>query len=296
MALVEGRYFKGAMTDKRHEADGLAMYTRRFLSSGVWELGDNLRVSAAGGMAVVVGYGYALVAGYPFGVLDNGTGPLVLPAEDAHETLPRIDRVVVRPDAQARRVYPYIKAGTPSASPSAPALDVGEISLAALPVAAGTTEITSITDERADDTACGLVHISSAIVAQIKLAMWPVGSVYANALDPTSPAALFGGIWSRIKDRFPLAAGDTYPAGSTGGHPDTQQHTHVQNAHYHNQARINFFAVATDNPLVAGYTTAQFPWNDTPTSSTVATNQTYGTGDSGNMPPYLGMYMWIRTA
>lgn len=35
--------------------------------------------------------------------------------------------------------------------------------------------------------------------------------------DPTSPAELFGGMWERIKDRFVLAAGDSYKAGATGG-------------------------------------------------------------------------------
>lgn len=35
--------------------------------------------------------------------------------------------------------------------------------------------------------------------------------------DPTSPAELFGGTWEQIKDRFIMAAGDTYAAGSVGG-------------------------------------------------------------------------------
>lgn len=35
--------------------------------------------------------------------------------------------------------------------------------------------------------------------------------------DPTSPAELFGGTWERIKDRFVLAAGDSYETGTTGG-------------------------------------------------------------------------------
>lgn len=44
----------------------------------------------------------------------------------------------------------------------------------------------------------------------------PVGSLYwsSNATDPTS---LFGGSWERIKDKFILAAGDSYSQGSTGG-------------------------------------------------------------------------------
>ena len=44
----------------------------------------------------------------------------------------------------------------------------------------------------------------------------PVGSIYISE-NSTSPATLFGGTWERVKDRFLLAAGDTYSAGSTGG-------------------------------------------------------------------------------
>ena len=40
---------------------------------------------------------------------------------------------------------------------------------------------------------------------------YPVGSIYLS-LNSTSPASLFGGTWKQIKDRFLLAAGDTYAA------------------------------------------------------------------------------------
>ena len=46
--------------------------------------------------------------------------------------------------------------------------------------------------------------------------LYPVGCIYQSA-KATSPAELFGGTWEQIKDRFILAAGDTYAAGSTGG-------------------------------------------------------------------------------
>ena len=46
--------------------------------------------------------------------------------------------------------------------------------------------------------------------------IYPVGSVYMS-FDSTNPATLFGGTWTRLKDTFLLANGDTYPANSTGG-------------------------------------------------------------------------------
>lgn len=45
---------------------------------------------------------------------------------------------------------------------------------------------------------------------------YPVGSIYLTVND-VNPAALFGGTWQRIKDKFLLAAGDTYTPGSQGG-------------------------------------------------------------------------------
>lgn len=46
--------------------------------------------------------------------------------------------------------------------------------------------------------------------------VYPVGSVYIST-NSTSPATLFGGTWSQLKDSFLLGAGDTYTAGDTGG-------------------------------------------------------------------------------
>lgn len=54
------------------------------------------------------------------------------------------------------------------------------------------------------------------VLAQAKLDAHPVGSLYWSS-SPTDPGTLFGGTWTRIKDRFVLAAGDTYANGATGG-------------------------------------------------------------------------------
>ena len=46
--------------------------------------------------------------------------------------------------------------------------------------------------------------------------VYPVGSIYWSS-NNTNPATLFGGTWTQIKDRFILAAGDSYSNGATGG-------------------------------------------------------------------------------
>ena len=46
--------------------------------------------------------------------------------------------------------------------------------------------------------------------------VYPVGSIYWSS-NNTNPGTLFGGTWTHIKDKFILAAGDSYTNGATGG-------------------------------------------------------------------------------
>lgn len=76
-------------------------------------------------------------------------------------------------------------------------------------------------------------------LANIGKTVYPVGSIYISVTD-TSPASLFGGTWERLKDKFLLAAGDSYAAGSTGGEAahklttdEMPVHSHGLNNHTH---------------------------------------------------------------
>ena len=48
------------------------------------------------------------------------------------------------------------------------------------------------------------------------LAAYPVGAYYISS-NSTSPAVLFGGIWTQIQNRMIIAAGSSYSVGATGG-------------------------------------------------------------------------------
>lgn len=50
--------------------------------------------------------------------------------------------------------------------------------------------------------------------------VYPVGSIYMS-INSTDPSTLFGGSWTRLKDTFLLACGDTY---SSDGDVSTSQH------------------------------------------------------------------------
>lgn len=132
------------------------------------------------------------------------------------------------------------------------------------------------------------------------LAAYPVGSLYMSA-EATSPASLFGGTWEQIKDRFILAAGDTYAAGSTGG---SASHNHSIGA---------MFAASYFNGAYVDYNySGNIGW--TPNYRNILPNGTtekdpadayhdagitvYGspTKESGNLPPYLTAYIWRRIA
>lgn len=81
--------------------------------------------------------------------------------------------------------------------------------------------------------------IPAAQMKDIWQVVYPVGAIYMS-VNSVSPATLFGGTWSRISDRFLLAAGSSYSAGSTGGEAshalttaELPAHTHTVGAHSH---------------------------------------------------------------
>ena len=138
--------------------------------------------------------------------------------------------------------------------------------------------------------------------------IYPVGSIYMS-VNSVSPATLFGGTWERIQDRFLLAAGSSYAAGSTGGEAthkltvtEMPAHTHIQNAHSHTHEYKGdaSASLSGSNPSGTGSVMRRKDPTDKTglsTSATTATNQnTGGGGAHNNMPPYLTVYMWRRTA
>lgn len=132
------------------------------------------------------------------------------------------------------------------------------------------------------------------------LAAHPVGKPWVSN-DPTSPASIVGGTWEKIKDKFILAAGDTYAAGSTGG---SANHNHsigdmFASLYYMgNYADYHFSGNAEWSPNYKN----TFPggMSETETSGTTHYNgvTVYGspTKEAGNLPPYVAMYVWKRIA
>ena len=145
-----------------------------------------------------------------------------------------------------------------------------------LPVKMGANRITDMADPSAPSDA--------ATKGYADLAAYPVGAIYFSA-NSTSPASLFGGTWTQLKDRFLLGAGDTYSAGSTGGEAEHTLTIPEMPPHRHGYWRAGFYS-DTDWIGQSG------------TGAIVDSNTNYAGGGQShnNMPPYYAVYMWQRVA
>lgn len=119
--------------------------------------------------------------------------------------------------------------------------------------------------------------------------VYPIGSVYISLAD-TNPANFIGGTWERIKDRFVLAAGDTYAAGDTGGEASHTLTTDEMAAHTHAVGSAGLMRVAqsSSSPYWAWYNAAGY--------NQLTALSSGGNAAHNNMPPYLVVFMWQRTA
>lgn len=127
---------------------------------------------------------------------------------------------------------------------------------------------------------------------------YPVGAVYI-AVNEKSPANLFGGTWERIKDRFLLAAGDTYSLGNTGGEISHQLTTDEMPSHRH-QAHFNQVVDESGGGnygLNVGGDGAKgrvIVYNNYNYNSGEYIGYEGGNAAHNNMPPYLTVYVWKR--
>ncbi len=118
----------------------------------------------------------------------------------------------------------------------------------------------------------------------------PVGSIYQST-DPTSPADLFGGTWEQVKDVFLLAAGDSHAAGSTGGE-ETHTLTKAEIPDHAHTLKYTGQSVTEGVNAIRLYQAASNQYN------AYSGGQSSDCGDKAhnNMPPYLAVYTWRRTA
>ena len=157
------------------------------------------------------------------------------------------------------------------------------------------------------------------LFTQKMLSIYPVGAIYMSA-SSTSPASLFGGTWEQIQNRFLLAAGSSYAAGKTGG-AKTVTLTESQIPSHTHSVNLNTGNSGVHTHVVWKYASGSGNWAASPGGNNATTTIDPGmvmgiadsagehnhaisgnTGSTGggkshnNMPPYLAVYVWKRTA
>ena len=133
--------------------------------SGVYSADQDFTVTPAGGLDVQISAGHAWVHPSRWigrSIIMQQPTTLTLPEADA--ALPRIDRILLRYDALARKTTLVAVSGTPASTPAAPELTrtdrIYDLCLASVARPAASTTITAadITDTRADEAVCGLMR------------------------------------------------------------------------------------------------------------------------------------------
>ena len=148
-----------------YDADDASGYLSTRLS-GVYSADEDFAVTANGDLTVTVSAGQAWVRPARFrgrSIILEQPETVTLTAADTVRS--RIDRLVLRYDAAAKKTSLTVLTGTPdSASPTAPEITrtalVYDLCLADIRRPAGSTEVTAadITDTRADEDVCGVMR------------------------------------------------------------------------------------------------------------------------------------------
>lgn len=162
--------------------------------------------------------------------------------------------------------------------------------LAYVTVASGTTTLTSAEIEAGPSASFRNTILNS---------IYPVGSIYMST-NSTNPSNIFGGTWVQIKDTFLLSAGDNYTAGNTGGEATHTLTTQEMPAHRHKVGGTGGGDGTGEGGYLARYSTSSdLPYSLRSNNSdpTYWSTSSVGSGQAhNNMPPYLVVYMWKRTA
>ena len=127
--------------------------------------------------------------------------------------------------------------------------------------------------------------------------LYPIGSIYMS-VNSANPSTLFGGTWEKIKDRFLLASGDTYIAGDKDGEA---KHTLTANE----LPNLGKFLAWNWKDQVDNHTglfsNGGFKTLDRTMSRGDDCGENWinvkgGEQPHNNMPPYLVVNIWKRTA
>ncbi len=130
--------------------------------------------------------------------------------------------------------------------------------------------------------------------------LYPIGSIYMS-VNNVNPSTIFGGTWEQIEDRFLLASGTTYAAGTTGGAATVTlninqipSHRHMNDYNYP-AGDQQWYSDTGDSIGGSGkkyiYLNGSVGFHGAQKHSNVGGGQAHN-----NMPPYLAVYVWKRVS
>lgn len=132
-------------------------------------------------------------------------------------------------------------------------------------------------------------------------AVYPVGSIYMS-VNNVSPKEFIGGEWESLQDRFLIGAGSSYAVNATGGEASHTLTVEEMPSHRHGSSvGGSFLAINSDYPVVEALYRQGLSGSETGwwynTNKNIADLSYEGGGKAhNNLPPYLAVYMWKRTA
>lgn len=322
-------YFNGLEYDE----DFVSLVNSILVQNGVF--GDGLMVSANSGMTVNAAQGAAIINGFIYYndsalPLTIQTANATLPRIDSimlRWDIPNstMNLIVVTGTAQSNPTAPSpTRNGT-----------YYDMQIATVYVGAGVDSISSanITDTRPNSDVCGITSGYNSVdidllmtqytaqfndwfeqikgqlstdaagnlqnqINNIPNLIYPVGSIYLSMVN-TNPGTLFGGTWQQIAQGQMLVGvnpddTDFNTAGKTGGE---KEHTLTEEELPEITPQVNNGTYKLQwNGTAYGAPNSGTGWRYATTSPNI-TIKPFGGGQShNNMPPYIAVYMWKRTA
>lgn len=148
---------------------------------------------------------------------------------------------------------------------------------------------------------------TTAFVQAALQAVYPVGSIYTNAVSSTNPATLLGfGTWAafaagRVLVGFNASDPLFDTAEETGGSKDAIVVSHTHTATVTDPGHSHTIGNPSGNNDASGVGPTPQPGsayatNSSTTGISVGISTTGSSGTNANLPPYITVYMWKRTA
>ena len=128
--------------------------------------------------------------------------------------------------------------------------------------------------------------------------VYPIGSIYMNT-NNVNPQSIFGGSWQKIEGRFLLGSSSNYTLGLLGGEAyHTLTQSELPNYDLMGLKWSNDWPITLDSGTSGSGYKLNYQYGVYNADQTLGFRMNSGGGNQphNNMPPYLTVNIWKRTA